>query len=315
MPSAQDANRCKFTVFTPAYNRAHTLHRVYDSLCRQSYRDFEWLVIDDGSTDNTEALMREWSNKANFSVRYYRQENRGKHYAFNRAVEKATGEFLLVLDSDDACVPETLQKFLNYWEEIDASERKKYVGVTVLCVDQNGNMVGDLFPQERLDSDSIELRYRYKVSGEKWGFQRIDILRNFPFPEDMEKTYIPEDLVWNRIAEVYKTRFVNDPLRIYWIDGPSMVHQQYPGKNATGGQLQHADVLNTAIKWFRFSPEKFFLSAMHYGRFSFHLGTGLYKQYKGLTGVLAKTLWLIMLPAAYLLYLKDIRHNTELSRS
>ena len=100
-----------FTVFTPTYNRAYTLHRVYESLKAQTYRDFEWLIVDDGSNDNTRELIQKWQNESLFSIRYIYQQNSGKHIAFNRAVREAKGELFLTLDSDDACVEEALERF------------------------------------------------------------------------------------------------------------------------------------------------------------------------------------------------------------
>lgn len=89
-----------FTVFTPTYNRAHTLLRVFSSLQAQTFQDFEWLIVDDGSTDGTEELIKHWGSESHFPVRYFKQENRGKHVAFNRGVREATGQFFLPLDSD-----------------------------------------------------------------------------------------------------------------------------------------------------------------------------------------------------------------------
>lgn len=297
--------RYTFTVFTATFNRAHTLHRVYTSLAKQTFNDFEWLVVDDGSTDSTAQLFDAWIPEAHFPVRYIKQNNKGKHIAFNRGVEIAEGELLLVLDSDDACVPNALKKFKYHWDKIDDQERLEFSGVTSLCEDQHGKLVGDPFPQDIMDSDSLELRYRYKVQGEKWGFQRTDILRRNPFPEDLRQTYVPEDIIWNKIARKYKTRFVNEQLRIYWVEGPSLVHHQDPGKNAVGGRLQHCDTLNNDIKWFTNAPIRFLLSALHYSRFSFHTGKKLYAQSETLNNNIAKILWLLMLPAGYLVYLKD----------
>ena len=297
--------RYTFTIFTATYNRAHTIERVYKSLLQQTYSDFEWLEVDDGSTDNTSQLFDVWMAESTFPIRYCRQDNKGKHVAFNRGVELAEGELLLVLDSDDACLPQALERMKYHWEQIDVLKREKYSGVTVLCEDQDGNLVGDPFPQDIMDSDSLELRYRYKVQGEKWGFQRTDILRSYPFPEDFQQTYIPEDIIWNRIARKYKTRFVNEQLRIYWIEGPSLVNYQDAAKNAVGGRLQHCDALNNDIKWLRFAPLKFLLSALHYSRFSFHTNTSLKKQFVSLKNNSASILWLLMLPLGFAVYLKD----------
>ena len=101
MAEQKEAVRYTFTIFTPTFNRAHTLQRVYTSLAQQTYRDFEWLVMDDGSTDSTSQLIETWKGESNFPIRSYKQENMGKHVAFNRGVEHAEGELLLVLESDD----------------------------------------------------------------------------------------------------------------------------------------------------------------------------------------------------------------------
>lgn len=293
----------RFTVFTATYNRVHTLLRVYDSLAAQTYRDFEWLVVDDGSTDDTARLIERWQQEAAFPIRYLRQANQGKHVATNRGVAEAEGELFLVLDSDDACVPQALERFARHWDAVP--DRARFSAVTALCMDQHGRLVGDTFPSDVLDSDPLELRYRYKVRGEKWGFQCTDILRRFPFPEDITRTYVPEDIVWNQIAREYRTRYVNERLRVYWVDEPSMVHGQRAGKNAAGGQLQHLNALNTELAWFRFAPMQFLRSALHYSRFSFHLGDDLGKQARRLGSPPARMLWALMLPFGWLVYLRD----------
>lgn len=172
-----------FTVFTPTFNRAHTLHRAYESLKAQTFRDFEWLIVDDGSNDNTKALVEKWQMEASFPIRYIFQENQGKHVAFNHGVELAEGELFLTFDSDDACVPVALERFKYHWDNIPLNEQNNFSAVTALCKDQKGTLVGDKFPLDITDSDSLEIRYKYKVKGEKWGFHRTDILKQFPFPD------------------------------------------------------------------------------------------------------------------------------------
>ncbi len=111
-----------FTVFTPTYNRAHTLHRVFGSLCAQTLRDFEWLVVDDGSTDDTAALIAGWATAADFPIRYFRQDHSGKHIAHNLAVREARGQFFMSLNSDDACVPQALERIAYHWTTIPARD-------------------------------------------------------------------------------------------------------------------------------------------------------------------------------------------------
>lgn len=204
-----------FTVFTPTFNRAPTLQVVFESLKMQTCRDFEWLIVDDGSTDGTSQMVTRWRETADFPIRYFWQENGGKHRAFNRGVEEAHGDFFLTLDSDDACVPESLERFLCHWEAIPAEERHAFSAVTALCRLESGQIVGSGLPQETIDSDPLTIRYRHRVIGEKWGFQRTEVLRRFPFPEFEGEKFVPESLVWNRIGRHYRTRYVNEPLRIY----------------------------------------------------------------------------------------------------
>jgi len=105
----------RFTVFTPTSNRAHTLSRVYESLKRQTFRDFEWLIVDDGSTDNTREVVEGWQREKLFIIRYFWQKNAHKKVAFNRGVLEADGKFFITLDSDDEALPEALDILDRHW--------------------------------------------------------------------------------------------------------------------------------------------------------------------------------------------------------
>jgi len=301
-----------FTVFTPTYNRAHTLDRVYSSLAAQTFRDFEWLIVDDGSTDGTHDLVAEWQRLAAFPIRYVRQENRGKHIAFNAAVRGAKGELFLPFDSDDACVPHALERFRHHWSSIPGDERPRFSGVTALCEDQHGNLVGGRFPAPVVDSNSLEIRYRFHVTGEKWGFHRTDVLRAFPFP-DVPATYVPESVVWSKIARRYATRFVNDVLRIYYTGAPSLMFGHSVATVATGGRLQHLTVLNEQLDYLRAAPVAFFASAAHYARFSFHLGAPMADQLADLATTRGRLLWSLAVPTGWMLYRRDVRRDARLT--
>lgn len=301
-----------FTVFTPTYNRAHTLDRVYTSLEAQTFRDFEWLIVDDGSTDGTPALVEQWRQQARFPIRYVRQENRGKHIAFNTGVREAHGELFLPLDSDDACVPHALARFREHWDAIPAERREQFSAVTALCKDQHGQLVGSRFPASVVDSNSLEIHYRFHVTGEKWGFHRTDVLREFPFP-DLGATYVPESVVWGRIARRYATRFVNDVLRIYYTGAPSLMFGHAPSRNAVGGRLQHLTVLNEQLDYLRNAPVEFFASAAHYARFSFHLGAPIGRQFKAIETAGGRLLWSLAAPTGWMLYRRDVRRGARLT--
>ncbi len=299
--------RYTFTVFTPTYNRVCTLPRVYESLQAQTYRDFEWLIIDDGSTDGTGDLVRLWQKEAPFPIRYYWQENTGKMPTSNRGVQLAEGELFLNLDSDDGCVPHALERLKHHWDTIPDAERPGFSAVTVLCVDEHGGLVGDRFPHDVVDSDFLEMRYRFKIRGEKWGFQRTDVMKEFPFPMIEGEGVIPLSMAWSQIARKYRTRYANEPLRIYFIAdrGSSIRRWRRAVERAKGMMLWHQSILNNDIGWFRYAPEEFLRSALHYSRFALHSGRGIAEQRRKLTSSLAKALWLLTLPLGGLLYLRD----------
>lgn len=205
----------KFTVFTPTYNRAYTLHRVYESLLDQTIKDFEWLIIDDGSTDCTCNLVAHYQKCVGsaFPIRYHGlRPNRGKHIAHNRALKEAQGEFLLVADSDDWIVPNALERMDHHWSRLPV--KTDYCGVAGLCADRNGNIIGDKYPEAATHSTLRERQYVHKVRGEKWGSMRMDICRRYPFPDDIDG-FVPEGLVWLDIAKKYKDYCVNEVWRIY----------------------------------------------------------------------------------------------------
>ncbi len=300
--------RYSFTVFTPTYNRMNTLSRVYESLKNQTFRDFEWLIVDDGSTDGTKSLVEAWQRKATFPIRYYRQEKHaGKMTAVNRGVREALGELFLIFDSDDACFPDALERFKYHWDAIPNKKRPHFSAVTALCVDEDGLLVGDEFPSDVTDSDSLEMTYRFKVQGEKWGFHRTEVLKKFPFPNLEGETVYPEGIVWNAIAREFRTRYVNEPLRIYFMRDKDYGRRRWWGsmKRARGIMLRHETILNYDIDWFKYAPGKFLRSAVHYSRFAMHSGIGLTEQVSKLSNPLAKAIWLLAVPIGWLAYIRD----------
>ena len=198
----------RFSVITPTYNRAHTLPLVYRSLCAQTFADFEWLVVDDGSDDETRELVSSW--KPGFPIRYFWQPNRGKHTAMNLGVAHAAGDLVLFFDSDDQCVPTALERFDYHWRQLPNPSR--FSNLSCLCRTPDGAIVGKPYPADCVDAYTFADQLRYR-SGERWGINRTDVLRQFPWPED--ERYAPEGLVWNRIARQYAARFINEALRIY----------------------------------------------------------------------------------------------------
>jgi glycosyltransferase involved in cell wall biosynthesis len=198
----------RFTVMTPTFNRAQCLERPYKSLCAQTFRDFEWVIVDDGSTDGTKDLVSSW--KTFFPIRYFWKPNGGKHTAMNLGVSMAKGEFVLFFDSDDLCTPNALERFDYHWRQIPDSSR--FANLSCLCRRTDGSIVGKPYPANFVDALTFADQLRYRTV-ERWGINRTDVLRKFRWPED--ERYAPEGLVWNRISREYAARFVNEALRIY----------------------------------------------------------------------------------------------------
>lgn len=261
-----------FTVFTPTYNRAKTLHRVYESLQQQTFRDFEWIIVDDGSTDDTKSIVDIWQKHSKFPIRYIWQQNGHKKSAFNHGVRLARGDLFLSADSDDRFSPTALERFIYHWIKIPEKERNNFAGVCGLCQDEQGNIVGTLFPGDwGIDSDSLEIYYRFAVRGEKWGFCRTDVLRAHPFPEHLPG-HVPEGVIWTAIAARYKTRFVNEALRIYFRDAENRLTRPItPGHHAIGHLYWKRVVLSFEIRWFWRSPAHFAIEAARWTRFRLHL--------------------------------------------
>ncbi len=292
-----------FSVFTPTYNRADTLHRGYESLRHQPFKDFEWLIVDDGSTDCTPELVQEWRQVAGFPIQYIYKENGGRHSAINRGVEAARGRFFLFLDSDDAYTPNALARYKYHWDTIPEDQQEQFSAVTALAQDPQGRLVGSRFPFDPTDSDSLEIRYKYKVSGEKRGFQRTDVLRQFPLPRFGEEKTGIDSLLWNQIARKYKTRYVNEILAIY-----------YPTPNNMGANRFLARALNphTSRNYYRelvgsgypFSPAALLREYANYVRYSIHAGAGLRQQ---LEQAPSPVYCLMAWPLGYAVYLRDRR--------
>ncbi len=295
-----------FTVFTPTFNRRHTLHRAYHSLAVQTCRDFEWLIVDDGSDDGTEELVKAWQKEGRVPLRYIRRPHRGAHHAHQTCLEEARGELIIKLDSDDGCIAQALDSLRHHWHAIPAAERHRYAGVTSLCCDENGQLVGHVFPRSPLDCSAAELEYRHRVRGEKWGCVRADVLRRFPYPSDVPGNFIPESYIWSQVSRHYLTRHVNEVLRIYWTDAPSLVHgRPNPRRNAAGHRLMFQMVLNNETRWFFRAPVRLLRAAAQFTRFSRLSGRGWHQQWQDLSGAGPRLLWLASLPLAGALLLCD----------
>ena len=201
------------TILTPTFNRAHLLPRLFESLTHQTDFNFEWLVMDDGSTDGTSDLFAgKTFLSAPFPIRYYRQENGGKHCALNAGVKQAKGDFIFIADSDDRLLPQSVAIVEQHASAI--ADDNTFAGVAGLDVFDDERIVGTGLPQDIIDCNAMDIRYRYHVDGDLKEVFKTTVLQEFPFPEIQDEKFCPEQLVWFRIAQKYKLRYFNTPIYV-----------------------------------------------------------------------------------------------------
>lgn len=215
------------TIFTPAYNRAYTLVRTYESLCRQTCNDFEWLVIDDGSTDNTKDLVQSWIKENKIDIRYIYQENQGMHGAHNTAYRNITTELNTCIDSDDYMPDNAVELIVNFWKN-EGDER--YAGIVGLDINIEGEIIGTSFPK-KCSKTTLFGFYEKGGKGDKKQVYRTDVIRSYPeYPIFEGEKYISLGYKYLLIDQDYELLVLNKPLVIvdYQEGGSSMnMFRQY----------------------------------------------------------------------------------------
>ena len=198
------------TVFTPAYNRAHTLPRTYESLCEQDCKDFKWLIVDDGSTDQTKELVEAWQKNDNgFEIQYIYKENGGMHTAHNTAYENIDTELNVCIDSDDKMALGAVRKIKETWEKV---REKGYAGIIALDSDFEGNIIGKGFPKD-LEETTLMAYYANGGSGDKKLVYRTDIMNQYPpYPVFEGEKYVALAYKYRLIDQKYKLAVLDEIL-------------------------------------------------------------------------------------------------------
>jgi glycosyltransferase involved in cell wall biosynthesis len=195
------------SVLTVTFNRAALLARLYNSLTLQTFRDFEWVIVDDGSTDETAEVVASLAAESAFTVRRIYQENIGRTLGLDRGYADCRGRFTAVIDDDDWYVPDALERLVHLWEQI--REPELYAEVQGLTAYPNGTVIGDPYPADVFDSDHFEIRESLRLRGDRLGMFRTSVLREFPAPPGFEGINVPSALIFNRMAKHYRCLGVN----------------------------------------------------------------------------------------------------------
>ncbi len=208
------------TVFTPTYNRAYCLGRAYYSLLRQSCRKFEWLVVDDGSTDGTRELVNKWREERKIPIRYIYQENQGMHGAHNTAFRNIDTELSICLDSDDMLTDDCIEKVLTFWE-CHSDSHDRVAGIMALDGHMDGSLLGSSFPSGLSEAVDGWLREVKKMKGDKKLIYRTEVAKSVPeypvFPDEkygsmaFKSLYINQKYGWLLMPEIiYLVEYQND---------------------------------------------------------------------------------------------------------
>ena len=222
------------TIFTPTYNRAYTLHLCYESLCRQTCKDFCWLVIDDGSTDNTRELVDGWKKEAKIPITYFYQENQGMHGAHNAAYRLIETELNTCIDSDDYMPDDAVEKIVDFWNgkvnENGNVNGNKVSGIIALDVDFSGNLIGTRLP-EGVERTTLSGFYNHGGRGDKKLIYRTEVIKSYPeYPLFKGEKYVSLAYKYELIDQDYELLTMNEPVCCvnYQPDGSTMnMFRQY----------------------------------------------------------------------------------------
>ena len=204
----------QFSIITPCFNSSKTIEDVFKSLSALNNSNFEWVVINDASTDDTENLIDQFLCEAKFDITFLSLEkNKMVTYCYHLGIEKAAGKFLIFLDHDDKIKPHALDRFLENWDSLSNNQKENIAGMFALCEDENGKIVGTKFPRSPEINSFFDLTFDEGVRGEKFFCYKTSVMKENNF--QLVDRYVPESNVMWKISSKYKTLFFNEALRIY----------------------------------------------------------------------------------------------------
>jgi glycosyltransferase involved in cell wall biosynthesis len=237
------------TVFTPTYNRGYILHRCYESLKNQTSKQFVWIIVDDGSTDNTYEIVNEWIKEGEIEIRYYQKPNGGKSSAHNMGVDQTTTHLFVCVDSDDYLTDDAIMKVIEFWNE---NNDNKAAGVVALKGDIIGNPLGTCLPKEVVRSTLYDLYNRHGHKGDAMLIYRSEILKQYPFPQIDGEKFVPEAYLYDQVDANYDLLLLNEVLYKceYLQDGYTHSFKKVILQNPKGYSLFYAHRMTIAHNFY-----------------------------------------------------------------
>ncbi|MDE7155915.1 MAG: glycosyltransferase family 2 protein [Muribaculaceae bacterium] len=226
------------SIITPTYNRANLLGRLYESLNTQSCIDFEWIVVDDGSTDNTTETIKRFISENKFPITLLHQSNNGKHTAINLAMHHCNKEWICIIDSDDRLTPNAIEVLSHEAKQIDSNN---ICGISALKVTPDGHTIGKHPENRTIDMSFFDYYFNYSFKGDRLLMFRSNLMKCNPFPVFENEKFIPEGVVWQGITNDKLVRFINSKLNIceYLPDGLTAQYRELMEKNPVGNALYY----------------------------------------------------------------------------
>lgn len=233
----------KITVFTPTFNRGYLMNKLFHSLNSQTNKHFEWLIVDDGSIDQTGELVETFKELADFEIRYFYQQNGGKHRAINHGLDLARGELFFIVDSDDSLTDDAIEKIFNNYSGIAFDN--SFAGIAFNRGFSQKRIVGETFEGTYIDCDNLH-RVSSNILGDKAEVYRTDILKSIKFPEIDGENFMSEVVLWNEVARRgYKLRWFNDIIYFcdYLEDGLTKNSEKILFNNPVAHQMMTKELL------------------------------------------------------------------------
>ena len=292
-----------FTIITPIYNRRHTLYRTIKSVENQVFRDFEYILVDDGSQQACDDIIADFFDRTTIPVLYIKKTNGGVHTARNIAYREARGKLIIGIDSDDELVPDACKIFANAWNMIPQQYKSSCWQIKGLCSKVDGSICSALFPQD-INSMPIEEAKKYfsLANGEQFGCRVASILKENLFPEPEGVTFVNECVVWVSLESKYRSWGINDVVRIYHTEGDDRIcsekkKSQQSCINAMWNscyELNNMAVYSMNIKTYLFTMLRFDVMKC----ILFMNGKTIYKKIR-LNSIKNRVMsWIMMLPSA-----------------